>query len=398
MPDVCIYFQAHQPNRLKPYTFFEIGNDHFYEDDKLNNEIIHKVAEKCYLPANQLMLELIKKHKGKFKISYSLSGVFIEQLEHHRQDVLDSFKKLADTGCVEFLSETYYHSLAYNYSKDEFKRQVKLHDEKILKHFGQKPKVFRNTELIYFNDLAAYVEKLGFKGILSEGVDWYLNGRTPNALYKAPNADKIKILLKNYKLSDDIAFRFSNQNWSEYPLTAEKYAGWLADSKGSTVNLFLDYETIGEHHWADSGIFDFWAKLPEAALKQGIKFKTASETVKTHKVVDTYDVHAPISWADSERDLTAWVGNTMQTEALDKIYGLEKAVKQSKNKDLMHIWSKLQTSDHYYYMCTKFFNDGAVHDYFSPYTSPYDGYIYFMNALSDLEITLEKEGIVLFQD
>ncbi len=398
MPDVCIYFQAHQPNRLKKYTFFEIGNDHFYEDDQLNNEIIHKVADKCYKPANELMLKLIEEHKGDFRLTYSLSGVFIEQLEHHRKDVLDSFKRLADTGCVEFLSETYYHSLAYNYSKDEFKRQVELHKEKIKKHFGQEPKVFRNTELIYFNELAAYVEKMGYKGILSEGVDWLLNGRTPNELYKAPNADKIKILLKNYKLSDDIAFRFSDTNWEGYPLTPEKYATWLSDCYGGVVNLFMDYETIGEHHWTETGIFDFWKNLPGKVLDKGVSFKTASEVVDSHEVVDTYDVHNPISWADSERDLSAWVGNTMQTEGLDKIYGLEKAVKQSKNPDLMHVWSKLQTSDHFYYMCTKFFNDGAVHDYFSPYKSPYDGYIYFMNALSDLEITLEKEGIVLFQD
>ncbi len=393
MKSVCVYFQVHQPNRLKQYSFFDIGKDHFYEDDLLNEQVLHKVSDKCYLPANAMFLDLIQKHNGQFKIAYSLSGVLIEQLEQHRPDVLESFKALANTGCVEFLSETYYHSLSYLYSKEEFERQIEIHKERIQRHFGQTPKVFRNTELIYNNDLAEYIEGMGFNGILSEGVNWFLNGRTPNVLYRAPKSNKIKVLLKNHKLSDDVAFRFSNTAWVDYPLTPQKFTNWIMEEEGDVVNLFMDYETIGEHHWVETGIFDFWSSLPDVLLKSGLALKTPSEVINSYKVKDQYDVHESISWADSERDLSAWLGNTMQSEAVRKIYQLEKAVLQSKNIGLVHVWRKLQTSDHFYYMCTKYFGDGAVHDYFSPYASPYDGYIYFMNAVSDLEIMLRKEGI-----
>lgn len=393
MKSVCVYFQVHQPNRLKQYSFFDIGKDHFYEDDLLNEQVLHKVSDKCYLPANAMFLDLIQKHSGQFKIAYSLSGVLIEQLEQHRPDVLESFKALANTGCVEFLSETYYHSLSYLYSKEEFERQIEIHKERIQRHFGQTPKVFRNTELIYNNDLAEYIEGMGFNGILSEGVNWFLNGRTPNVLYRAPKSNKIKVLLKNHKLSDDVAFRFSNTAWVDYPLTPLKFTNWIMEEEGDVVNLFMDYETIGEHHWVETGIFDFWSSLPDVLLKSGLALKTPSEVINSYKVKDQYDVHESISWADSERDLSAWLGNTMQSEAVRKIYQLEKAVLQSKNIGLVHVWRKLQTSDHFYYMCTKYFGDGAVHDYFSPYASPYDGYIYFMNAVSDLEIMLRKEGI-----
>ncbi len=397
MASICLYFQAHQPNRLKPYTFFDLGKDHFYEDDRLNGEVLNKVADKCYLPANKLMLDLVNRYDGAFKFAFSLSGVFIEQLESHRPDVLESFKKLAETGHVEFLSETYYHSLSYLYSKKEFKRQVEKHRRKIKEHFNQEPKVFRNTELVYYNEMAAFLQEMGYEGILAEGVSWHLNNRTPNQLYKAPNADQIKVLLKNYKLSDDIAFRFSNTHWEEYPLTAEKYASWLSREPGDIINLFMDYETVGEHHWAETGIFDFWDELPAELMAKGLNFKTPGEVVKGYEIKDTYDVHEPTSWADSERDLSAWNGNNMQKEALDKIYGLEEAIHQSSNKGLIHVWSKMQTSDHFYYMSTKFQNDGAVHDYFSPYNSPYDGYIYFMNVLSDLEICLDMEGIDVYK-
>lgn len=391
MPSVCIYFQVHQPNRLKEYTFFDLGKDHFYENDGLNRDIINKVSDKCYLPANKLMLDLINKHKGKFKIAYSLTGVLIEQLENHRPDVLQSFIDLANTGCVEFLGETYYHSLAYYFSKDEFVKQVELHEQKMQKYFNQKPQVFRNTELIYNNELAKFVEDMGYKGILAEGVDWYLLGRTPNMLYKAPNADRIKVLLKNYKLSDDIAFRFANTQWKEYPLTPSKYAGWISKFEDDVINLFMDYETIGEHHWKHTGIFEFWENLPKELLKnKRINFKTPSEVIESYQVKSIYDVHCPISWADTSRDLSAWIGNNMQHEAIQKLYSLEDDVMQSNNPDLIHVWRKLQTSDHFYYMATKQMGDGTVHSYFSPYGSPYDGYIYFMNALSDLELTCEK--------
>ena len=313
MPSICLYFQVHQPNRLKEYTFFDLGKDHFYENDQLNAEVIHKVSEKCYLPANRMMLDLIRQNKGMFKIAYSLSGVFIEQLEYHRPDVLQSFIDLAKTGCVEFLSETYYHSLSFFYSKEEFRRQVKLHARKIKEHFGQKPKIFRNTELTYNNEMAFHLEKMGFQGVISEGVDWHLNGRSPNFLYKAPNAGKIKVVLRNHKLSDDLGFRYADKNWSEYPLTAEKFVTWLSQSEGDVINLFMDYESIGEHQWKETGIFEFFRQLPELALKEkSLYFVTPSEAVKKYKSKSIYDVNDPISWADQERNLSAWNGNNLQ--------------------------------------------------------------------------------------
>lgn len=391
--DICIYFQVHQPNRLRKYTFFDLGKDHFYEDDILNRDVLSRVAEKCYLPANEMILRLIEDQKGAFKVAYSLSGVFIEQLEQHRPDVLESFQRLAKTGCVEFLAETYHHSLASVYSKEDFHAQVKLHEDKINQYFGQQPKVFRNTELIYSNEIAAEVERLGYKGILSEGVNWYLNGRTPNQVYRAPNVNSIKTLLKNHKLSDDIAFRFGNEVWEHHPLSVEKYVNWVKSQEGEVVNLFIDYETIGEHKWEDTGIFEFWSKLPSAAIEQNIGFKTPLECIEGSVVKEIYDIPKEISWADTERDLSAWNGNEMQKEALQKVYALAPFIALSENADLLSVWRKLQTSDHFYYMSTKHENDGAVHSYFSPYNSPYDAYIYYMNVLSDLEIELKKEGV-----
>ena len=393
MPSVCFYFQVHQPFRVRPYTFFDIGVNHSYEDHKKNKAIFDKVAEKCYLPANKKMLELIKRHKKKFKISYSLSGTFIEQCELYRPDVLQSFVKLSKTGCVEFLSETYYHSLSYLYSKQEFVRQVKMHDEKIKKYFNQVPKIFRNTELIYNNDLAAYAEKAGYKGIICEGVDRLLGYRNSNFLYQPVGTKKIKALLKNYRLSDDIAFRFSNQGWSEHPLTADKFAGWIHQTAGNgeVINLFMDYETFGEHQWESTGIFEFLDHLPKEILKhRDFNFKTPSELVASIKTKGDYYAPDYISWADVERDLSAWRSNSMQEEALNRIYAMEEKVLRTKNKELIQTWGKLQTSDHFYYMCTKYWNDGDVHKYFSPYDSPYDAYIYYLNVLSDFEQEIEK--------
>ncbi|MFN3404002.1 MAG: glycoside hydrolase family 57 protein [Cytophagaceae bacterium] len=396
MPSVCFYFQVHQPYRLKHYSFFNIGNDHGYFDENLNREILNKVADKCYIPANRLMLDLINRHKGKFKVSYSLSGVVLEQFEKYRPDVLDSFMELAKTGCVEFLSETYYHSLSFLYSKDEFLRQIELHKKKIKDLFNQEPKVFRNTELIYNNELADFVQKLGYKAILCEGADHMLYGRTPNFLYTAPNNKQIKCLLKNFRLSDDIAFRFSNTGWPEYPLTAPKYASWLHHYQDSAdvINLFMDYETFGEHQWESSGIFAFMEHLPSELLKnEKFDFKTVSEAADTYEAKDIYDVHSSISWADSERDLSAWLCNSMQSESLSKLYALEEDVKRTRNKDIIELWSKLQVSDHFYYMSTKYWSDGEVHKYFSPFNSPYDSYIFFINALSDLELLVNKQTI-----
>ena len=393
MPSICFYFQVHQPFRIKNYSFFDIGNSHEYEDDLKNREILNKVADKCYLKTNQKMLDLIKRHEGKFKISYSISGTAIEQFEKYRPDVLQSFIELANTGCVEFLSETYYHSLSYIFSKDEFKRQVEKHAAVIKKYFNQVPKIFRNTELIYNNELAGYIQGMGYKGIICEGVDRLLNGRSPNFIYQPVGSDNIKLLLKNHRLSDDIAFRFSDKGWAEFPLTADKFKNWVHDiaGNGETINLFMDYETFGEHQWESTGIFNFLDRLPAEILQHAdFDFKTPSEVINTLSPRGIYDVHEFSSWADSERDLSAWLSNSMQKEAIKQIYSIEKEVMGCGEPGIIKVWERLQTSDHYYYMCTKFWNDGDVHKYFSPFDSPYDAYLYFMNVFSDLECSLKE--------
>jgi len=390
---LCFYFQVHQPNRLKRYSYFQIGRDHFYEDDTKNRAIMQKVAEKCYLPANRLMLKLAKKFKGDFRISYSISGTCIEQMRKFSPETLDSFKALADTGCVEMIDETYNHSLSFLYSREEFKRQVALHSETIAKEFGQKPTTFRNTELIYSNDVAATVEGMGYKAILAEGADRLLDWRSPNFLYQPEPCNKLKLLLKNYKLSDDIAFRFSNRSWEEYPLTAEKFAAWChaVAGNGETINLFMDYETFGEHQWEDSGIFNFLEHLPEAILRNPeYRFATPSQVASSLSPVARLDVPDFVSWADMERDLSAWRGNHLQDDALEAVFALEERVMATSNPDLISTWRSLQTSDHFYYMCTKWFSDGDVHKYFNPYNSPYDAYINYQNVLADFESTLKK--------
>ena len=387
MKPVCLYFNLHQPNRLKPYTFFDIGKDRFYEDDNLNKDFLDKISAECYLPMNQIMMENIQKFGNQFKINFSLSGTLIEQMEAHRPDVLQSFKNLANTGQVEFIGQTYYHSLSYIYSPAEFERQVKKHSAKIKEHFGQTPKVFRNTGMIYCNDLAARIEKMGFKGIMAEGIENHLNGRTYNQLYQAPNVKKIKTLIKNFKLSGDVTKRFTKTDWSEYPLTAQKYADWIAGDPGECINIFMPYETFGQHIKVESGIVDFIKALPKAILDKGLTFSTATDLTKNLKSKDVYDIHVPMSWRDNEKDLSAWARNAMQQEALQKLYSLEKTVINSKDEDLIHVWSKLQTADHFYYMSTKAFEAATERDAISPYDSPYSGYIYFMNALADLEIS-----------
>ncbi|MCK9458056.1 MAG: glycoside hydrolase family 57 protein [Proteobacteria bacterium] len=391
MVSVCMYFQVHQPNRLRRYSFFDIGRDHFYEDDDKNCGILRKVANKCYLPTNQVMLDLIKRHGGRFRIAYSLSGTAVDQLRKFSPETLDSFKRLVDTGCVEILSETYNHSLAFLYSKAEFHRQVDLHREMVRREFGVTPTAFRNTELIYNNDIAAEVERMGYKVILAEGADRVLGWRSPNFVYQPDPCAKLRLLLKNYRLSDDVAFRFSNRGWPEWPLTAEKYASWVhqVNGNGETVNLFMDYETFGEHQWADTGIFEFLSAMPAAILAHpDFTFHTPSEVAEGSSPMAKLDVRDFVSWADVERDLTAWRGNPMQEDALEAIYGLEKRVLEKGDPDLARVWRSLQTSDHFYYMCTKWFADGDVHKYFNPYPSPYDAYINFQNVLGDFETTL----------
>ena len=390
MPSVCLCFEVHQPYRLRNYTFFDINQVHRYIDDDLDRQILAKVADKCYLPTNQMLLKLIEKFRGEFKIAFSMTGVLLEQLEMYQPEALDGFKRLADTGCVEFLSETYHHSLAFLFSQKEFREQVKMHKEKIKKLFHQTPRTFRNTEMIYNNDLAHEVESLGYKVVMTEGADQILGWRSPNYVYQPAGCLKLKCLLKNYKLSDDIAFRFSNKDWAEYPLTAEKYAHWLLDSEGDVINLFVDYETFGEHHWADTGIFDFLEELPGRVLQQtGFEFLTPVEAAQKHQPMAQLDVAQFISWADTERDLTAWLGNHMQNDAIRNLYALEPKVRKTRNASFLDIWRKLQSSDHFYYMCTKWFSDGEVHRYFNPYLSPYDAYINFMNILSDVSNTLD---------
>jgi alpha-amylase len=398
MPSVNFYFQVHQPYRIKKYTFFDINQDHDYFDgdneNGVNSQILKKVAYNCYLPTNQVLLDLINKH-GEVRFSFSLSGVFLQQCKEFMPEVIDSFKALVDTGKVEILAETYYHSLAFLYSKTEFKQQVKKHANLVYELFGVTPQVFRNTELIYSNELAVEIEKMGYKGILTEGVDRVLDWRSPNFLYKPKGTEKIKLFLKNYKLSDDIAFRFSNQGWSDFPLNADKFASWIHQSNGNgeLINLFMDYETFGEHQWASTGIFEFLKYLPEAVLRHpDVNFVTPSMALQRYKTHGELDIHDYISWADSERDLSAWRSNSMQTDALSKIYELEEIVKSTGSKNLLEDWRKLQTSDHFYYMCTKFWSDGDVHKYFSPYKSPYEAFIFFANALHDLTARIKSLG------
>ncbi|MDR2104315.1 MAG: glycoside hydrolase family 57 protein [Deferribacteraceae bacterium] len=389
MPNISFYFQVHQPYRLRHYNFFEIGESPFYEDIDANRAIISKIADKCYRPMNALLLKLINKYKGKFKAAFSITGSALDQLiDYAPKDVLASFQELVKTGSVEILTETDNHSLAFLYSKDEFKRQVALHDKKIEKFFGVKPKIFRNTELVYNNDLAVIASELGYDAVLLEGADHILGWRSPNYVY-SPVGAKAKLLLRNYQLSDDIAFRFSNRSWGEYPLTADKFANWIANSDGDVVNIYMDYETFGEHQWADSGIFDFFEALPAALFaKKGINFLTPSEVVKKFKPVAELNVTNTMSWADEERDLTAWMGNDMQKDALETVYRLEEKVLKTQDANIDLVWGRLQASDHFYYMCTKWFADGEVHKYFNPYGTPYDAYINYMNVMGDFEIRL----------
>ncbi len=386
MKNVCFYFQVHQPFRLRRYSRFESSNNYF--DDEKNREIFLKVAKKCYLPANKLMLDLIKETDGKFKISYSITGTLFEQAEMWEPEVIESFKELAKTGSVEFLDETYYHSISFLIGEDEFKEQIKMHNNMIKKELGQTPTVFRNTEAVYSNYIGEIVHKMGYKGIIAEGWDKILEWRSPNYLYKHPTT-QLRLLLRNYKLSDDVGFRFSQRSWNEYPLTADKYAKWIKDSPGETINLFMDYETFGEHHWEDKGIFEFLKHLPRFLIDE-VNFSTPSEIINNLEPKDKVNVPDFISWADVDRDLSAWFGNKMQTTALEKVKSLKEKVYTLDDKEITDTWRKLQTSDHFYYMCTKWFNDGDVHKYFNVYDSPYTAYINYMNVLNSFSKKIEK--------
>jgi len=395
MTSICMYFQVHQPHRLDKYSFFDVGSGKSYFNDARNKEIFERVARKCYYPTNETLKRLIRETDGAFKASFSITGIFIEQCLKYDPGVLESFQQLVDTGCVDILDETYYHSLAYLISKDEFKAQVKEHRKAIKEHFGYKPTVFRNTEAMYNNELAMNVEAMGYKGILAEGWDHHLGWRSPNYVYTPVGCSKLKLMMRNYQLSDDISFRFSTYTWSEFPLTADKYASWLAANQGQIINLFMDYETFGEHQWVETGIFNFLDHLPrEISRYPHLDFKTIQEVVDSYDSVGVIDIHNFSSWADVDRDLSAWLGNEMQCDAFNKLKSLEEMVKSTANKELLKIWRKLQTSDHLYYMCTKWFADGDIHKYFNDYETPYDAFTNFMNILSDFKRRLEPKAAV----
>lgn len=391
MASVCFYFQVHQPFRLRRYSVFD--TDHHYFDDIRNAEICRKVTHKCYLPAGRLLLRMIQEHQGNFRVAFSITGVVLDQFEAFAPEVIELLKQLVNTGCVEILSETYHHSLAFIYSREEFRRQVELHRRRVEGLFGQTPRVFRNTELIFSNDLAQFVAHMGYDGVLGEGADQVLGTRSPNSLFHPANSPQMKVLLRNYRLSDDIAFRFSNRSWAQWPMTADKFAGWVnqvnttgGPNAGHVCNLFMDFETFGEHQWAESGIFDFMKHLPGEVLKGG-----RNDFLTPSQVIDRYgsegggiDVPNMTSWADSERDVSAWLGNAMQSNAMHELYKLEAPVKEAGDEMLLEEWRRLTTSDHCYYMSTKYWSDGEVHKYFNPYESPYDAYINYMNVLDNI--------------
>lgn len=388
---LVLYLHVHQPYRIKPYSVFDIGHDHEYfngrDDSDTNNEkVFHKVADKSYRPMNQLLLKLLEQHP-EFKISLSISGDFIDQAQQWAPDVLESFKQLIATGRVELVGETYYHSLAFFYSRSEFEAQVDMHRRMLQETFGVIPTAFRNTELAYNNELAQWAEDAGYKTIITEGWDPILEWRSPNYVYKPVETSSVRLLMKNYRLSDDIAFRFSNQAWSEWPLTADKYMQWASNSlgDGDVLNLFMDYETFGEHQWADTGVFGFFEQfIQNWSATDGLEFATVSGAADTYEAKDEISVPNTITWADSERDLSAWTGNALQHEVAKYLYDLEQDVVRSGDERLIQDWRYLQSSDLLYYLSTKWLDDRDVHTYFSPYNSPYDAFLYYMNAIRDL--------------
>ena len=390
MTAICLYFQVHQPVRIGKFTFFDIGGKKGYFDEKQNLQYLEQEMKKCYMPTNKLILDLIHETDGAFKVNFSITGTLLEQLEVHFPEVIESFKEMIESGSMELFSETYYHSLSFLISEKEFVEQIKLHRKKIKEVFNVKPKIFRNTEAVYSNNIAKTVSKLGFKAAVTEGYDKILGWRSPNYLYKAKGA-RLALLLRNYRLSDDVAFRFSEPSWKEYPLTADKYAYWIANTPGDCINIFMDYETFGEHQWPETGIFEFLKVLPEEIGRyKHLEFALASDIIKTVKPRDYLDVPMFVSWADIDRDLSAWLENRMQKHAFEELKSLEAQVKKSKNSELIRNWRLLQTSDHFYYMCTKWFADGDVHKYFNPYESPYDAYISYMNVINDLKTKVGK--------
>ena len=393
MKTICFYFQIHQPFRLKKYRFFDIGTDHYYYDDFNNENILQRIVKNSFLPANNTLLEMIKNSNGKFKVAFSISGVALDQLEMHAPEVIDSFKKLAATNCVEFLSETYGHSLCSLNDSAEFKSQVEMHSKKIQSLFGQKPKVFRNTELIYSDEIGETLYGMGYRTVITEGAKHILGWKSPNFVYHHTTLPKLKLLLKNSKLSDDISFRFSNFSWGEYPLTADKFIHWISQipENEKIVNLFMNYETFGNLQTWESGIFEFLKALPAQAAAKNISFSTPTEVVEHIKPVEGLSVPYPISWSDEERDISAWLGNMLQKEANSKLYSQSERIRMIKDRRIMQDWQYLQASDHFFYMSTKRSSDGAVHQHFSPYDSPFEAFTNYMNVLSDFMIRVSAQ-------
>lgn len=397
---VTLYLHVHQPWRIRQYSIFDVAHQHDYfsgghNPAQDNEKIFRKVANKSYRPMNAL-LEKMLQHHADFKLSLSLSGSFLEQAEQYAPDVIESFQRLVATGRVEILASPYHHSLAFFYSPSEFEQQISLHQQKIEQLFGVRPRVLANTELAYNDNLAQWAENHGFNGVLAEGWDPVLGWRSPNYVYRPAGTERIGLLLKNYRLSDDIAFRFSDRKWSNWPLSAETFTDWVSSAadEAPLVNLFMDYETFGEHQWRETGIFQFFEKFVEQWLADSDhKFYTVSEAIANNRPVGELSMPSPVTWADSERDLTAWNGNRLQSEALRYIYGLERDVLASGNDELIRDWRKLQMSDHFYYMCTKWFTDGDVHAYFSPYESPYDAFLQYMNVIRDMRWRLSQNNL-----
>lgn len=401
MRAICLYLHIHQPIRYREYSIFDVANNSNYWDGEYNgrqsNErIFKKVTEKSYKPMLELLTKKMSEHKD-FKISLSITGTWIEQAKRWAPELIEIIKRMVKSGQVEIVGETYYHSLAYFYNLDEFNAQVEKHGAIIKELFGVTPQAFRNTELAYNDSLATWAEEKGYKVILAEGWDKILGWRSPNYVYRPANCQNIKLLLKNYRLSDDIAFRFSNRNWSEWPLTVSKYQNWINDDalRGNLINLFMDFETFGEHQWADTGIFDFIDHFISSWLNEyENKFVTVSEASEFNEPVDEISMPETVTWADTERDLSAWLSNSMQKEAMDAIFSIREKILATKDNKLIADWRKLTTSDHPYSMCTKYWNDGDVHAYFSAYASPYESFMYFMNVLRDIEYRLEIQKLI----
>ncbi len=393
MKSICFNFEIHQPFRLKRYRFFDIGRDHYYFDDFLNDDIITRIARNSYIPAAETLLRMIENSNGAFRCSIAISGTALDQCERYVPEFIDLLEKLAKTGNCEFIAQPYAYSLASLSEPEEFAQQVKMTCDRLKERFGVKPTVFRNTELIYSDDIAPQLAAMGFKAVLTEGAKHILGWKSPNYVYTAASAPKLKVLLRNPKISDDIAEHFSDTTWPEFPLTADKYIDWIASTpqEEQVVNIFLNLETLGEMQPATTGIFQFIEALPRFAAERGIEFVTPSQAIAKIKPVDTISVMHPISSADEARDTTAWLGNRLQYEAFEKLYSQAERISKCTNRALREDWIRLQTCDHFYYMSTKSMADGVAHSSFSPYETPFDAFTNYMNVLADFLMRVKEE-------